>query len=35
MYLGDAAIILADEAEQDLGIDPAGVFVDLPHDPES
>jgi hypothetical protein len=34
MHLGDAAVVLADEAQQDLGIDAAGIFVDPPHDPE-
>ena len=34
MHFGDAAVILADKAHKDLGIDPARVFVDPAHDAE-
>ena len=34
MHLGDAAVVTANEADQDLGIDAAGIFVDMPHDAE-
>ncbi len=34
MHFGDAMVVLADEPEQDLGIDPARIFVDPPHNAE-
>ncbi len=34
MHLRDAAIVTADEADQDLRVDPPGIFVDMAHDAE-
>ena len=34
MHLGDTPVITTDKPEQDLGIHPAGVFIDLAHDAE-
>ena len=34
MHLGDAVVVAAQEADQDLGVDPAGIGVDPAHDAE-
>ena len=34
VHLGDPVVVAVQEADQDLGVDPAGVGVDPPHDPE-
>ena len=34
VHLGDALVVAAQEADQDLGVDPAGVGVDPAHDAE-
>ncbi len=34
MHLGDALVISFDKAKENLGVDPASVFVDMPHDAE-
>ena len=34
MHLGDPVVVAVQEADQDLGVDPAGVGVDPAHDAE-